>query len=67
MTVELLKVVVPGLRRNLFSSLAAAQTGVKTIIENNGSSLDLGAFSGLLTRLDNMDHLDVSIAKKSRT
>ena len=43
--VKLPIVVVPGLKRSLFFSSAAAQKGVKTTIENNGSFLDLGAFS----------------------
>ena len=30
------------------------------------SSLDLGPFSVQLTRLDDMDHLDLKVAKKSR-
>ena len=44
--------LVPELQRNLFSSLAAAKKGIKTIIEQKGSSLDLGAFSVQFTRLD---------------
>ena len=48
-TVELLTILVPGLKRNLFSTSAAAQKGVNTIMENSGSSLDLGAFSVQLT------------------
>ena len=65
-TVKLPIVLVPGWKRNLFSSLAAAQKGVKTIVEKNGSSLDLGPFGVQLTRFDNMDHLDLTIAKESR-
>ena len=45
---------MPGLKRNLFSSLVAAQKGVETVIEKNGSSFDLGRFSVQLTRLDDM-------------
>ena len=44
-TVELSIVLVPGLKRNIFSTSAAALKGVKTIIENSGLSLDLEAFS----------------------
>ena len=51
-TVKLPMLLVPGLQRNLFSSLAAAKKGIKTIIEQKGSSLDLGAFSVQFTRLD---------------
>ena len=57
--------LVPGLKRNLFSSSAAAQESVKAIIENNSSSLDLGVFSVQLTRLDKLDDLVLTIAKKS--
>ena len=65
-TVKLRKVLVPGLKRNLLSSSAAGKKGVKTIIEQKGSSLDLGAFRVQLTRLDSMEYLDLTIAKKSR-
>ena len=63
---QLVIVLVLGLKRNLYSSLAAAQKGVKAIIENNGSSLDLEPFSAQLTRLDDMDHLDLTIAEERR-
>ena len=56
-TVKLSKTLVPGLKR---------KKGVKTIIEQKGSSLDLGAFSVQLTRLDSMEYLDLTIAKESR-
>ena len=56
---KLLLVLVPVSKKNLFSGLAAAQKGVKIIIVKDGSSLDPGAFSVQLTRLDNMDHLDL--------
>ena len=49
-TVKLPIVLVPGLKRNLLSSSAAAKKGVRTIIKQKGSSLDLGAFSVQLTR-----------------
>ena len=65
-TVILPIVLVPGLKRNLFSSLAAAKQGVKTIIEKNDSSLDLGAFSVQLIQLDSMDSLNPTITKASR-
>ena len=42
-TVKLPIVLVPRLKRNLFSTSATAQKGVKTIIEKRGLSLDLGA------------------------
>ena len=47
--VKLPIVLVPGFKRNLFSRLAAAQKGAKTIIEKNESSLDLGLFRIQLT------------------
>ena len=59
-------VLVPGLKRNIFSSSTAAKIGVKMIIEKNGSSLDLGPFSVQLTRLVNMDPLDLRIVKGNR-
>ena len=63
---KLLIVLVTGLRRNLFSSSAAAQKDVKTIIEKSTSALDLGVFRVQLTRrLDNMDYLDLTTAKES--
>ena len=64
--VKLPIVLVPRRKRNLFLSSAAAKKGVKTIIEQKGSSLDLGAFSVQLILLDSMEYLDLTIAKKSR-
>ena len=58
--------LVPGLKRNIFSNSAATKKGVKTIIEQKGSSLNLGAFSVQLTRLDSMTYPDLTIAKESR-
>ena len=55
-----------GLGRNLFSTAMAAQKGVKTIITKAGSIVDLGLFSIQLTRLDNVDHLDLPISKESK-
>ena len=65
-TIKLPIVLMTGLKRNLFSSSAAAKKGVRTIIEQKGSSLDLGAFSVQLTRSDDMKYLDLTIAKESR-
>ena len=65
-TVQLPIVLVPGLKRKLFSSSAAARKGVRTIIEQKGSSLGLGAFSVQLTRSDSKEYLDLKIAKESR-
>ena len=62
-TVKLSILLVPGSKRNLFSSSAAAQKRVETIIEKSGSFLDLGPFSVQLTRFDNIDHLDLANAK----
>ena len=59
-------VLVSRLKRNLFSSLTAAQKSVKAVIEKNRSSLGLGPFSVQLTRLDDMDHRDLTIVKQSR-
>ena len=61
-TVKLLIVLVPGLKRNSFSTSDAAQKGVKTIIEKSGSFLDFGAFSVQLTRLNNTKYLDLTTA-----
>ena len=65
-TVKKPTVSVPGLKINLFSSSAAAKKGVKTVIKQKCSSLDLGAFRIQLTRLDSMEYLDLTIAKESR-
>ena len=65
-TVKLPIALVPGLKRNLFSTSAAAKKDVETIIEPKGSSLDLGAFSVQLTRMDSMEYLDLTIVKESR-
>ena len=66
-TVKLPIVLVPGVKINIFSSSAAAKKGVKKIIEQKGSSLDLGAFNVQLTRLDSsMEYLYLTIAKESR-
>ena len=43
--VKLPIVLVPGLKRNILSSSASVKKSVKTSIEQNGSSLDLRAFS----------------------
>ena len=66
-TVKLPIALVSGLERNMFSSSAAAEKGVKTIIEQKGSSLDVRFFSVQLTRLDSMEYLDLQLAKESRT
>ena len=58
-TVKLPIVLVPSLKRNLFSTSAAAQKGVKTIIEKSGLSLNLGSFSVQLTRLDSIKYLEI--------
>ena len=58
--------LVPGLKWIVFSSLAAAQKGIKTVIVKSGSSFDLGPFSVQPTRFDSMEHLDLTIAKGSR-
>ena len=58
--------LVPGPKINIFSRLAAAKKGVKTIIEQKRSSLDLRPFSVQLTRLDSMEYLDLTIAEESR-
>ena len=44
-TVKLPIVLVPGLGRNLFSTVSAAQKGVKSIFTKAGSIVDLGLFS----------------------
>ena len=62
-TVKMSIVLVRGLKRNLFSSSAATKKGVKTIIERNCSSLDVGDFSVQLTPLDSMNYLDLTFAK----
>ena len=64
-TVKLPIVLVIGLKRNLFSSSAAPQNVVKTVVEKNGSSLDLGPFSVQLTRLDNMETSIQQLQKKA--
>ena len=58
--------LVPGLKRNLFSSSTAAKKGVETILEQKGSSPDLGVLGVQLTPLDSMEYLDLTIAKESR-
>ena len=40
--VKLPIVLVPGLKRNIFSSASATQKGIETVIAKNGSYLDLG-------------------------
>ena len=56
--------LVSGIKIDIFLSSAAAKKGVKTIIEQKGSSLDIGAFSVQLIRLDSMEYLDLTIVKK---
>ena len=65
-TVKLSMVLVPDLKKIVFSSLAVNQKGVKTVIEKNGSSLNLGLFRVHMTRLDSMYHLGLAAAKESR-
>ena len=62
--VELPVVFGPGLRRNLFSIVAAAQKDVKIVITKGGSILDLGSFSLQLRTSDNLDHFNLAIAQK---
>ena len=59
-------ILVSRLKRNLLSSLTAAQKSVKTVIEKNRSFLSLGPFSVQLTRLGDMDHRDLTIVKQNR-
>ena len=65
-TVKLPLVLVPGLKRNIFSTALAAQKGVKTIFTKAGSIVDLGLFSLQLTRSDDLDHLDLAISNESK-
>ena len=67
-TVKLPITLVPGLKIKIYSPVRLQQRkkGVKTIIEQKGSSLDLGAFSVQLTRVDSMEYLNLTIAKESR-
>ena len=58
--------IVPGLKRNIFSSVETGSKGVKTVIAKAGSTLDLGSFSIQLTRSDNFDRLNLAIAKESK-
>ena len=62
-TVKVSIVLVPSIKRNIFSILATTQKGVKTIIEKSGSSLKLGLFSVQWTRVDSMDYFDLKIEK----
>ena len=65
--VNLLVVLVPGLKRNLFSyCVAVADKGVESITFKQGSFLDLGTFSVLLTRSENRNHLHVNITTESK-
>ena len=65
--VKLPIVLVPGLKRNLFSGLIAGRKRVKAVIENSGSFRDLGPLRFQLIRLYNMDPLYMTIAKQRRT
>ena len=58
-------VLVPGLGRNIFSTALAAQKGAKNIFTKAGSIVGLGLFSIQLIRSNNLDHLDLVIAKGS--
>ena len=49
-----------------FSSIEAAQKGVKTVATKGGYILDLGSFSMKLTRSNNLGHLDVAITKQNK-
>ena len=62
--IKLPVVLVPGLKRNLCSSGAGAQKGVKTVMAKGGLTLDLGSFTIQLTRSDSLDNLDLAIAKE---
>ena len=65
-TVKLPILFMPGLGRNPLSIALAAQKGAKTIFPKAGSIADLGLFSIQLTRLDNLDHLELAISKESK-
>ena len=66
MAIKLSVVLVLGLKRNIFSTSAAAKKNVRTTNDSNSLSLDLGAFGVQLTRFGSMDCLDLTIAKESR-
>ena len=64
--IKILVVLVPGLKRNIFTSAAKTRKGVKNVVATSAPHPDLGLFSVQLTRSDNMDHLDLTLAKESR-
>ena len=57
-------VLVPESRMHLFSSVPADQKDDMIVITKSGPYLGLGSFSVQLSRYDNMDHLDLAIAKE---
>ena len=65
-TVKLPIALVPGLNINICSSIVgAAQKGVKTVITKAGSVLALGLLL-IQLRWDDLDHLDLALAKESK-
>ena len=55
-----------GIEEELFSSVAAAQKGAKTVIARGVSHLDFEPFSVPLGKSDHVDHLDLTRAKESK-
>ena len=56
---------MPGLYKHSFSSCAAVQAGVKTVICKEGSYLDMGMFTIPLSKFNNMDYIDLAISGNS--
>ena len=61
--VKLPAVVVPGLKRNIFSREAAAHKRVKTVTTKGGRLLGIGSFSVQLSSTDILDHRNLAIAR----
>ena len=55
-----------GIKEELFSSVAAAQNGVKPVTTKGGSILDLDPSSFQSRGSNNLDHLDLAIVKGSK-
>ena len=65
-TVKLPIVLVPGLGGNYFLQFWQLKKALKIFSLRQGSIVDLGSFSIHLTRSDNLDNVDLAVAKKSK-
>jgi len=57
--------VVPELNKSIFLSIAISRAGVNIAVRKKGAHLDMRKFTNLLSKIYNMDYVDLAISKIS--